>query len=57
MESFTTRQIIILIAALLASGGLTAWGTVYVLRTFVLAEPDDPLARQGGPSPAQIIKK
>ncbi len=33
MESFTTRQIVTLIAALLISGGLTAWGTVYVLRT------------------------
>jgi hypothetical protein len=57
MESFTTRQIIILIAALLVSGGLTAWGTVYVLRTFVLADPNDPLAKQGGLSPAQMITK
>jgi hypothetical protein len=57
MENFTIRQIIILIAALLVSGGLTAWGTVYVLRTFVLADPNDPLTRQGGLSPAQTIRK
>jgi hypothetical protein len=57
MEKFTARQIFILIAALLVSGGLTAWGTVYVLRTFVLADPNDPLIRQGGLSPAQLIKK
>jgi hypothetical protein len=57
MENFTARQIVIVIAALLISGGLTAWGTVYVLRTFVLADPNDPLTRQGGLSPVQIIKK
>jgi hypothetical protein len=57
MENFTIRQIIILIAALLIGGGLTAWGTVYVLRTFVLQDPNDPLTRQGGLSPAQVIKK
>jgi hypothetical protein len=57
MENFTARQIVILIAALLISGALTAWGTVYALRTFVLADPNDPVIKQGGLSPAQIIKK
>jgi hypothetical protein len=55
MGDFSTRQVVLLVVALLIAGALTAWGTTYVLERFVLGDPSDPLTKQGGLSPDQAI--
>jgi hypothetical protein len=57
MESFTSRQIVLLVLALVGAGILTAWVTVLVLERYVPQDPSDPLTKQGGLSPAQSIGK
>ena len=51
---YTKREFALLVATLLVAGALTAWGTVFVLKKFVLAgDSNDPLTKAGGVSPAQ----
>jgi hypothetical protein len=57
MDSFTLRQILVFLCALLLAALLVAAGTIYVLQKFVLFDPTDPSSRQGGPSPSQQIHK
>jgi hypothetical protein len=57
MEYLTTRQIVMFVIVLLIGGALTAWATVFLVQKYVAEDPNDPLARQGGLSPAQSIQK
>ncbi len=56
MESFSTRQVALFVVVLLIVGSLTAWGTTYVLQTYVLVNAADPITKQGGLSRSQQIR-
>jgi hypothetical protein len=56
VESFSTRQTLIWIFALLVGGALTAWGTISAAR-YLLADFSDPLTKQDGLSPVQAVDK
>jgi hypothetical protein len=45
-----------IVAAFVIICGLTAWGTVFAIREYVLGKRDDPLARAGGLKPEQQVK-
>jgi hypothetical protein len=47
-EGLTRREMVIVLIALTAIVALTIEGTYYGLHRFVLDNPNDPLARQGG---------
>jgi hypothetical protein len=57
MEHLTIRQIAWFVIVLLCVGTLTAWGMVRFARDHLLVNPSDPLAKQGGLSPAQAVEK
>jgi len=57
MFDLTRREISIIIGALIVICGVTAWGTVFALREYVLGKRNDPLARAGGLKPSQEIGK
>jgi hypothetical protein len=57
MDSFTLRQILLFLCAVLLAALLAAAGTIYVPRKFILFDPTAPLSRQGGLSPSQQIHK
>ena len=47
-EGFTKRQVLVIAMLFLIAGALTAWGSIYIARTYILARDyDEPLARQG----------
>ena len=54
-HDFTRRDVVIGAIALIAATVLTVEGTYYVLHSYVLNRPD-PLYRQGGMKPGQLIK-
>jgi hypothetical protein len=55
-EGLTKREMVIVLIVLIAVVALTIEGTYYGLHRFVLDNPNDPLARQGGLKPEQQIK-
>jgi hypothetical protein len=50
---FSTREIVLFVLVMILATALTVWGTLYVLKTFVLGNPNDPLTKSGGLSPMQ----
>jgi hypothetical protein len=50
---FSTREIVLFVLVMILATALTIWGTFYVLETFVLGNPNDPLTKSGGLSPMQ----
>jgi hypothetical protein len=50
---FRAREIVLFVLVMILSTALTVWGTLYVLKTFVIAHPNDPLTEAGGLSPMQ----
>jgi hypothetical protein len=57
LEGLTKRDIVIAIIGTIAAIALTLEETYYGLHRYVLDHPNDPLARQGGLKPAQMIPK
>jgi hypothetical protein len=53
MFDLTKRKILIIVGALVIICGVTAWGTVFAIREYVLGNRNDPLARAGVLNPAQ----
>jgi hypothetical protein len=47
-EGLTRREMVIVLIVLIAVVALTIVGTYYGLHRFLLDNPNDPLARQGG---------
>lgn len=47
-EGLTRREMVIVLIVLIAVVALTIEGTYYGLHRFILDNPNDPLARQGG---------
>jgi hypothetical protein len=50
---FSKREIVLFILVMIAATALTVEGTYYILKTFVIGNPNDPLTRAGGLSPLQ----
>ena len=57
MFDLSKREILTVIGTVIIVCGLTAWGTVYIIREYVIGHRDDPLERAGGLSPSQAIEK
>jgi hypothetical protein len=57
MFDLTKREILTILGALVIICGLTAWGTVFFIREYVLGHRDDPLVRAGGLKPFQATGK
>jgi hypothetical protein len=54
-EGFSKRDFVTLIGALIVVC-LSAWGSILVIKKYVIGERDDPLYRAGGLKPKQEIK-
>jgi hypothetical protein len=52
-SNFSKREIVLFVLVMILATALTVWGTFYVLKTFVLGNPSDPVTKAGGPSPLQ----
>ena len=52
-EEYGKRDLAIIVALLLIAGALTAWGTVYLVNTYVIGKSDDPISKAGGLNPDQ----
>jgi hypothetical protein len=52
-SEFSKREIVLLVLVMILLTALTIWGTFYVLKTFVIGSPNDPLARAGSISSSQ----
>jgi hypothetical protein len=52
-DRISKRTIVIITLAVIVATTLTVEGTYFVLKTYVLDNPDDPLAKAGGLSPEQ----
>jgi hypothetical protein len=50
-DQFSTREFALFVLVMIAATALTIAGTFYVLKTFVIGNPNDPLTRAGGLSP------
>jgi hypothetical protein len=50
---FSRREIVLFVLVMIVATALTIEATNYVLKTFVLSNPDDPLTKPGGFSPRQ----
>ena len=50
---FGKREVVLFALMMIAATVLTIEGTYYVLKTFVLSNPNDPLEKAGGLSPMQ----
>ena len=49
-SNFSKREIVHFVPVMILATALTVWGTFYVLKTFVLGNPSDPVTKAGGPS-------
>jgi hypothetical protein len=49
-SNFSKREIVLFVVVMILATALTVWGTFYVLKTFVLGNPSDPVTKAGGPS-------
>lgn len=49
-SNFSKRKIVLFVLVMILATALTVWGTFYVLKTFVLGNPSDPVTKAGGPS-------
>jgi hypothetical protein len=56
MFDLTKREILTIVGALVIICGVTAWGTVFAIREYVIGKRNDPLARGGGLTPGQQVK-
>jgi hypothetical protein len=56
LEGLTKRDVMIAVIAIIALVCLTAFGTYYGLHRFVLDNPNDPLAKQGGLTREQNVR-
>jgi hypothetical protein len=56
-EGFSKRDFVILFCALIVVCGLSAWGSIFIIKNYVVGERDDPLARAGGLKPEQMPAK
>jgi hypothetical protein len=56
MFDLTKREILTIVGALVIICGVTAWGTVFAIREYVIGKRNDPLARAGGLTPGQQVK-
>jgi hypothetical protein len=43
-------KIVLFVLVMILATALKVWGTFYVLKTFVLGNPSDPVTKAGGPS-------
>ena len=50
---FSKREIVFFVLAMIAAAALTVEGTYYILKTFVIGNPNDPLTKAGGLSSRQ----
>ena len=50
---FSKREIVFFVLAMIAATALTVEGTYYILKTFVIGNPNDPLTKAGGLSSRQ----
>jgi hypothetical protein len=41
---------VLFVLVMILATALTVWGTFYVLKSFVLGNPSDPVTKAGGPS-------
>jgi hypothetical protein len=53
---FTKREMVLFILAMIAATALTVEGTYYILKTFVISNPNDPLTKAGGLSSPQVLQ-
>jgi hypothetical protein len=49
-SNFSKREIVLFVPVMILATALTVWGTFYVLKSFVLGNPSDPVTKAGGPS-------
>ncbi len=56
-DKVTGRTVAIIALAIIAATAFTVEGTYFALKTFVLDNPNDPLTKAGGLSPAQDTVK
>jgi hypothetical protein len=55
-DGISKREIAAFVGAIIVICALSAWGSIFVIKKYVIGERDDPLARAGGLSPQQTIK-
>ena len=52
-SKFSKTEIVLFVLVMSLATALTIWGTFYVLKTFVIGNPNDPLTKASGLSPFQ----
>jgi hypothetical protein len=57
LDKFSRRTVALIALAIIAAAALTVEGTYLALKTFVLDNPNDPLMKASGLSPAQDTVK
>jgi hypothetical protein len=55
-EGFTKRDFVALFAALIVVCAVSAWGSIYVIKNYIIGPRNDPLERAGGLKPEQQPK-
>jgi hypothetical protein len=56
MGDFSKRELATLIGALVVLCAFSAWGSIFVIKKYVIGERDDPLYRAGGLQPEPAIQ-
>jgi hypothetical protein len=55
-EDLSKRDIAAIASALIIVCVLSAWGSIFIIKKYVIGERDDPLARAGGLRSGQTIE-
>jgi hypothetical protein len=55
-DAFSKRELVAIIGAIFVVCALSAWGSIFVIKKYVIGERDDPLYRAGGLNPDQAIQ-
>ena len=56
LDSFSKRELTAIFGAIIAVCVLSAWGSIFVVKKYVIGERDDPIAHAGGLKPEQVIE-
>jgi hypothetical protein len=55
-DKYSKRDLAVIFGTIIIVCALSAWGSIYVIKNFVIGERNDPLDRAGGLKPKAIVK-
>jgi hypothetical protein len=55
LDDLSKRELAAIVGALIVVCAQSAWGSIFVIKTYLFGERDDPIARAGGLKAEQII--